>query len=465
MSQNNPSNILETQTIGKLLVSYSIPAIIGMTLTSLYNIIDSIYIGHGVGAMAISGLAISFPLMNLIIAICMLVAVGGSTICSIELGRKNREGAAVVLGQVVVLGIMFGVVFGAACLIFLEPILLLFGASHETMPYARDFMQVLLLGLPIGYTMIGLNTLMRATGYPKKAMLTAMLSVGVNVVIAPLFIFVFHWGIRGAALATVLSQTVALAWILFHFVSRKSTIHFVAGIYRLRKSVILPILSIGLSPFLMNVCACVVVIIINHSLYRYGGDLAVGAYGIMNRVLMLFAMVVMGLTQGMQPIIGYNFGARKPLRVRKTLMYGVAAGMCVTTVGFLAFQFLPHALARLFTDSAALTDLAVPALRIGGLAFFLVGGQIVISAFFQSIGMPVVAIFLSLTRQLLFLIPGLILLPMWLGLNGVWVSMPVADTLASLLAVFVLWRSWRRQDNPCGGFGNETDCLPPEDFA
>lgn len=463
MPAQNPSNALETRPISKLLIGYSLPAIIGMTVTSLYNIIDSIYIGHGVGPLAISGLAVTFPLMNLIMAICLLVAVGGSTVCSIELGRKNTEGAALVMGHVLVLGLVFSVIFGALSLFFLRPILALFGASAETMPYAYDFMQVLLLGLPIGYTMLGLNNIMRATGYPKKAMLTALVSVACNIIIAPLFIFVFHWGIRGAALATVCSQCVVLTWIVAHFCKKDSTVHFTAGVYRLRAAVVRSILSIGLSPFLMNVCACVVVIIINNSLYRYGGDLAIGAYGIMNRVIMLFVMVVMGLTQGMQPIIGYNFGARKPLRVRRTLFYGVALGSAVTTLGFLAFQFLPHALASLFTSDPQLTEMAVTALRLGGLVFFLNGGQIVIASFFQSIGMPSVAIFLSLTRQLLFLIPGLIILPRFLGLNGVWASLPVADCLSFLVALGVLWRNWSNKNNPCGGFGDEADCLPPEE--
>lgn len=465
MPEHTPSNALETRPVSRLLISYSVPAIIGMTVTSLYNIIDSIYIGHGVGALAISGLAVTFPLMNLIIAICLLVAVGGSTVSSIELGRKNPEGASVVMGHVLVLGLVFAVIFGLLALFFLKPILILFGASAETLPYAYDFMQVLLLGLPIAYTMLGLNNIMRATGYPQKAMLTALVSVGCNILIAPLFIFVFHWGIRGAALATVGSQCVALVWIVAHFCRKESTVHFTAGVYRLRSSVVRAILSIGLSPFLMNVCACVVVIIINNSLYRYGGDLAIGAYGIMNRIIMLFAMVVMGLTQGMQPIIGYNYGARKPLRVRRTLFYGVAVGSVVTAFGFLAFQLTPGLLASMFTTDPELTGLAVTALHIGGALFFLVGGQIVIAAFFQSIGMPSVAIFLSLTRQLLFLIPGLLILPRFLGLNGVWFSLPVADCLAFLVALGVLWRNWSCKNNPCGGFGDEADCLPPEEEA
>lgn len=464
MSRLDPALALETKPIGPLLLEYSIPAIIAMTITSLYNIISGIFIGHGVGPLALSGLAVTFPLINLFMAVCMLVAVGGATMCSIELGRKNKEGAALVLGQVVVLDLAFSVVFGALFLAFLDPILTLFGASPDTLPYASDYMRIMLWASPVGFLMLALNSLMRASGYPAKAMVTAMVSVGVSVVFSPLFIFGFHWGMKGAAWATVLAQLAAGVWILTHFFRKTSAVRFQPGIFRPRRAVAGPILAVGLAPFLMNVCACVVVIIINYGLRTHGGDLAIGAYGILNRLLMLFAMVVMGLTQGMQPIIGYNFGARQPLRVRRTLIYGVAAGTVVTMVGFAAFQLFPGILARMFTDHPELVALSVNGLRISGAAFFLVGSQIIITAYFQSIGRAKVAIFLSLSRQLLFLIPCLVLLPMVMGLNGVWLSMPVSDTLAFVVAVAFLGRSWRRQDNPCGGFGNPEDCVPPPDF-
>lgn len=464
MSNQSSVAQLGTKPVGALLLQYSIPAIIGMTITSLYNIIDSIYIGHGVGAMAISGLAVTFPLMNLIMAICLLVAVGGSTVASIELGRKNQLGASNVLGNLTVLSVIFGFVFGALCLIILDPLLILFGASSETLPYARDFMQILLFSLPIGFAMLGLNSIMRSTGYPKKAMLTALLSVAVNVVLAPIFIFVLDWGIRGAAFATVIAQAISLVWIVLHFFRQDTPVRFTAGIFKLRRHVIMPMLSIGLSPFLMNVCACIVVIFLNNALYQQGGDLAIGAYGIINRVIMLFLMVVMGLTQGMQPIIGYNFGARQPARVRETLKYGIFAGSAVTLLGFLIFQFLPGPLSRMFTDNTELIDLAVGGLRLCSALFFLAGAQIVIAAFFQSIGMVSVAIFLSLARQLLFIIPGLLIFPIYFDLSGVWLSLPVADALAFLASALILWRSWHYKVNACGGFGDDADCTPPEDF-
>ena len=308
MDNNNP-HILGTAPIGKLLVQYSLPSIIGMTLTSLYNIIDSIFIGHGVGPLAISGLAITFPLMNLLIAFCTLVGVGGATISSIRLGQRDRKGAEDILGNVVILCVVNAAFYGGVTFLFLDPILRFFGASAATLPYARDFMQVILLGTPVSYMMIGLNNVMRATGYPKKAMLSSMLSVGCNLVLAPIFIFVFDWGIRGAAFATLLSQSVALVWVLHHFLDKKTYIRFHRSTLKLRKRIVKQIFSIGMSPFIMNVCACCIVIFINYQLLSHGDDYSVGAFGIINRVQMLFVMIVMGIAQGMQPITGYNFGA------------------------------------------------------------------------------------------------------------------------------------------------------------
>lgn len=436
-TDNNP-HILGTERIGKLLLQYSIPAIIGMTLTSLYNIIDSVFIGHGVGPLAISGLAISFPLMNLIMAFCTLVGVGGATISSIRLGQKDKHGASEVLGNVLMLCIINAVLFGSVSLYFLDDILRFFGASEGTLPYARDFMQIILLGTPISYTMIGLNNVMRATGYPKKAMLTSMVTVGCNIVLAPIFIFHFQWGMRGAGTATVISQFVGMVWILYHFMNKESYIHFEKGLYRLKRRIVMSIFGIGMSPFLMNVCASAVVIIINNSLQTNGGDLAICAYGIINRVLTLFVMIVLGLTMGMQPIIGYNFGAKVFERVRKTLKYGIITGIVITSVGFIACELFPHVIVAMFTDNAELTEIAYTGLRITVMLFPLVGCQIVITNFFQSIGMAKISIFLSLSRQLLYLLPFLLFFSSVWGVKGVWSSMPVSDFLAFVTAVLML---------------------------
>lgn len=434
MSKNNP-HVLGTVPIGKLLLQYSIPAIIGMTLTSMYNIIDSIFIGHGVGAIAIAGLAVSFPLMNLVIAFCMLVSAGGSTIASIRLGQKDVNGATEILSHTLSLCLINSIVFGLMSFIFLDDILMFFGASHETLPYARSFMQVILLGTPISYTMIGLNNVMRSTGYPKKAMLTSMVTVFANIILAPIFIFQFEWGMQGAATATVISQSIGMVWVLHHFADKRNMVHFEGNIWRIKRSIVKDIFAIGMSPFLMNVCACAIVIIINNGLQAHGGDMAVGAYGIINRLLTLYVMIVIGLTMGMQPIIGYNFGAQQHERVKRTLRLGIISGVVITSSGFIICELFPHGVSAIFTDNDELINIAVEGIRYGILMFPLVGAQIVISNFFQSIGKAKISIFLSLTRQLVYLLPGLLIFPHFWGLKGIWVSMPVSDGLAFITAM------------------------------
>lgn len=444
MKENNP-HILGEAPIGKLLVEYSIPAIIGMTLTSLYNIIDSIFIGHGVGALAISSLAITFPLMNLLVAFCTLVGVGGATLSSIRLGQKDKKGAEDILGNVAILCVINAIFYGGLAFIFLEPILFFFGASEATLPYARDFMQVILLGSPISYVMIGLNNIMRATGYPKKAMLSSMLTVGCNIILAPIFIFVLNWGIRGAALATICSQFIGMLWVLYHFYSPKTYIRFQRHSMRLKQHIIANIFAIGMSPFVMNVCACCIVIFINNRLLNYGGDMAIGAFGILNRIQMLFVMIVMGITMGMQPITGYNYGAQHFDRVKRTLKLGITAGCIITTLGFIIGELFPGIFVGMFTDNHELTDEATLALRIGILSFPVVGAQIVITQFFQSIGKARISIFLSLSRQLLFLLPGLAFLPPFYGVEGVWFSMPLSDALAFAVAALMLAYHYKKK--------------------
>ncbi|MGM9833741.1 MAG: MATE family efflux transporter [Candidatus Limisoma sp.] len=442
MANSNNPHILGTQPIGKLLVSYSLPAIVGMTLTSLYNIIDSIFIGNGVGALAISGMAITFPLMNLLIAFCTLVGVGGATISSIRLGQKDQRGAEDILGNVAILLIINACFYGGVTLLFLDDILRLFGASDETLPYARDFMQIILAGSPISYSMIGLSNIMRATGYPKKAMLSSVLTVVCNVIFAPIFIFGFEWGIRGAAIATVASQAVGLVWVLCHFLDRRTYIRFHRASLHLRKRLIKNIFSIGMSPFFMNVCACLVTIFINNRLLTYGNDYSVGAFGIVNRMQMLFVMVVMGIAQGMQPIVGYNYGASLHDRVRRALRYGIIAGVAVTTVGCILGTGFPSVFVGMFTDDPMLVPQSEFALRVSVMMFPFVGAQIITCQFFQSIGKAKAALFLSLSRQLVFLLPGLALLPLFFGVEGIWYSMPVSDLLATILAIWLLVKAY-----------------------
>ncbi len=437
--ENTPAE-LGSEPIRKLLLKYAVPAIIAMTASSLYNIIDSIFIGHGVGSYAISGLAITFPLMNLSAAFGAMIGVGGSSILSIFLGQQKHNSAKKVLTNVVGLNTVLGLLFMIFALIFLDPILYFFGASEVTIGYARDYMQIILFGNVITHLYLGINSLLRASGHPKQAMLATFLTVILNTALDPLFIFTFDMGIQGAAWATVISQTISLIWLLKIFSNKNEVVHFEKKIISFDSKIIKQIISIGLSPFLMNFAACFVVILINQSLKKYGGDLAIGAYGIVNRVVFLVVMVVMGLNQGMQPIAGYNFGAGNIERVKHVLKLTIYVATAVTTLGFLIGQILPTLVVSAFTTEKELISLASDGLRLTLIAFPIVGFQIVVSNFFQCIGMASKAIFFSLSRQVLFLIPGLLILPNFFGTFGVWISMPISDTIATIMAAIMLWQ-------------------------
>ena len=429
---------LGTERIPKLLKQYAVPAIIAMTASSLYNMVDAIFIGHGVGPYAISGLALTFPFMNLAAAFGTLVGVGASTMASMLLGQKNYDIARKVLGNVVVLNFIIGLLFTIVALVFLDPILYFFGASENTISYAREYMQIILAGNVITHVYFGLNSLLRSAGHPKKAMAATIMTVLLNAVLDPLFIFTFDMGIRGAAVATILAQIVALILVVVWFCDKRELIHFERGIFRLEKRIVKDSIVIGLAPFLMNFVACFVVILINMRLKTYGGDLAIGAYGIVNRISFVFIMIVSGLTQGMQPIAGYNYGARQMSRVyevlKKTLLYGTV----VLTAGFLIGELCPGLVVSIFTDDPELKEKSIKGMRLVVGMFPLVSLSMVIGNFFQSIGKPKQAIFLSLSRQLIFLIPSLWLLPLFFDIAGVWVSFMVSDFLASVVAVILL---------------------------
>lgn len=441
---------LGTERIRKLLVQYAVPAIIAMTASSLYNMVDSIFIGHGVGPLAISGLALTFPLMNLAAAFGSLVGVGAATLVSMRLGQRDYDTAGKVLGNVFMLNLIIGVAFSIVTLLFLDPILYFFGASEATVGYAREYMTVILLGNVITHMYLGLNSVLRASGHPRKAMYATINTVVINTVLDPLFIYGFGWGIRGAAIATVLAQVISLVWQFRILSDRRELLHFRRGIYRLHAKIVRDILAIGMSPFLMNLAACFIVILINKGLKEFGGDLSIGAYGIVNRVAFFFVMVVMGLNQGMQPIAGYNFGAQQYDRVLRVLKLTAIGATCVTTCGFLLGELMPRLAVSLFTKDAELVRLAAEGMRITFVCFPIIGFQMVATNFFMSIGMAGKAIFLSLSRQLLFLLPGLVLLPplfdqytQWNGSWGVWCAMPLSDLLASVVAFLMLMHQLR----------------------
>lgn len=443
MSQQGKATELGTETIGKLLRQYAIPTIIAMTASSLYNMVDSIFIGHGVGPMAISGLAITFPLMNLAAAFGSLVGVGASTLISVKLGQKDYATAQQILGNVVTLNLIIGIGFTIVTLLFLNPILYFFGASEATLPYARDYMVTILLGNVVTHMFLGLNAVLRSAGHPQQAMMATIFTVIINTILDPLFIYGFNMGIRGAAVATILAQVISLCWLIKLLNKKNEIIHFHKGIYRLRRILVENIIGIGLAPFFMNLASCMIVILINKGLKEYDGDLAIGAFGIVNRIVFLFVMIVMGLNQGMQPIAGYNFGARQYHRVNQVLKLTVIIATLVTTSGFLAGELFPHLVVSAFTSDETLINMAARGLRIVVMTYPIIGFQMVTSNFFQSIGMAKKAIILSLSRQVLILIPCLIFLPMCWGVDGVWFSMPISDFLASLIAGVMLYNQFQ----------------------
>ncbi len=441
---------LGTRPVGRLLFQYAMPAIVAMTASSLYNIIDRAFIGHDVGPMGISGLAITFPFMNLSGAFGAAVGIGASTTISVKLGQKDYQTAEELLGNTVTLNLIVGFVFSIVCLVFLDPILRFFGASSQTLPYARSFMQVILAGNMVTHMYFGLNAVLRAASKPQQAMYATIFTVVMNIVLDVVFIRWWHWGIRGAALATVISQSMALIYQLKLFMNKHELLHLKRGIYRLKGNLVKNIVGIGISPFLMNVCACVVVIFMNNQFVRYGGDWAVGSYGIANAIGTMFLMFIMGLNQGMQPIAGYNYGSQQTDRLQRVLNLALVSAVCIMTVGWLIAMIIPHYCARIFTDNETLVNMSARAIRIDMFFFPFVGFQMVITNFFQCIGKVKISIFLSLSRQLLFLLPLLYVLPMFYDIDGVWYSLPSSDLVASIIAgvmMVIFMRKFKKQTN------------------
>ncbi|MCI1779902.1 MAG: MATE family efflux transporter [Bacteroidales bacterium] len=435
---------LGTEKISKLLSKYAWPSIIAMTASSLYNMVDSIYIGQGVGTYAIAGLAITFPLMNLAAAFGSLVGVGAASVLSMLFGQKNYEMAQKVFGNVITLNFIVGLSYMTMVLCFLKPILYFFGASDATIQYAYDYMSVITLGNLVTHMYFGMNAVLRAIGKPRQAMNATIFTVILNTILDPVFIFGFGWGIRGAAVATVLSQFASMCWQFKFFMRKDIPIGFKKGIYKIVPRIVKEIMAIGASPFLMNMASCLIVIMINKGLYSTGGDLAIGAFGIINRISFIFAMIVIGLNQGMQPIAGFNFGAGEYRRLNKVMVTTISWATLVMTIGFLIAEICPYLVIRIFTKDIQLIKVAEKGIRIIMVSFPIVGFQMVTSNFFQSIGQAGKAIFLSLSRQMLFLFPLVIILPRIFGVNGVWMAMPLSDLAASVAAAILLVNSYKK---------------------
>ena len=450
---------LGTKKIGPLLRQYAVPGIIAQTAASLYNMVDSIYIGHipGVGSAAISGLAVTFPLMNLSAAMGTLVGVGAMTLISVLLGQKNYGAAQKVLSNVLTLNVIISILFSAVTLSFLDPILRFFGASDNTLPYAHSYMLIILLGNVFTHLYFGFNGLIRASGHPRVAMNLTLFTVVCNAVLDPIFIFVLKMGIQGAALATILCQMMAMVYTLRFFSDKSRLLHFTRPLFQLDWRVAKQSLAIGLGPFMMNVAASMVALFINQQLGKYGGDLAIGSYGIVNRLTMLFVMVNMGFNQGLQPIAGYNYGARQYKRVKEVFILTAKWEVLVTTLCFLMAELIPRQAVSLFTNDPQLIELAARGLRIMNSGFALVGFGMVTGNFFQCLGMVRKSIFLSLSRQLLFLLPLIYTLPLWLQETGVWISFPISDTLNIIISAILIVRLFRKFDRLHDG--DEADIL------
>ena len=430
---------LGSRPVGKLLFKYSIPAVVGMVVQALYNIIDSMVIGHAIDdPNVVAGIAVTFPVMNLATALGMLIGAGSATRISIVLGQKDHRRAQLILGNSVQLTIYIGLAYITVFALFLDKILMLFGASPNTLPYAHEFLMWLMPGMVLMNLTFSYNNVMRATGYPRLAMYTNLLGVAINLVLAPTFLFGFKMGIRGAAFATDIAMLVTAIFVMRHFFKRDSEVHFERGIYRIRRDIIKSIIYIGLSPFLINVAGSVVNAIINNSLLRYGGDNAIAAVVVFNRYVTVFVFIIIGICQGMQPILGYNYGSGNFTRLFSTLKKAAVSATVVTVIGSAVGVLFPAAIASMFMQDAAQISCAVVCLRITALMFWIVGYQIVVTNFFQSLGMAAKSVFLSLTRQIIFMIPMLLILPPLWGLNGVWACFPVCDFMSAVVATVFL---------------------------
>ncbi len=433
---------LATAPIGRLLVKYSLPAVTGTVVSALYNIIDSIVIGHAIpDPNVVAGIAVTFPVMTLATALGMLIGAGAATRVSIVLGQKDHRRAEIILGNSVQLSIIIGIIYASCFAIFIEPILMMFGASTATLPYAREFILWVLPGMVLINLTFSYNNVMRASGYPTKAMYTNMIGAILNAILAPLFLFGFNWGIRGAALATDISMLITCIWVMSHFFNRRNTLHFTRGTFRFDWSVIRSVLYIGMAPFLINVCGSLINAIVNNSLLRYGGDNAIAAVVVFNRFVTIFVFIVIGICQGMQPILGYNYGAGKHDRLFRTLRLAAVTAVIITTIGCIAAHIWPSQISGMFmTDDEQISE-AVNCLRIATISFWMVGFQIIATNFFQSLGMAGKAVFLSLTRQIIFMVPLLFILPPVFGLNGVWSAFPISDVIATIVAsVMLIWQ-------------------------
>ncbi|GAU75833.1 MATE family efflux transporter [Fusibacter sp. 3D3] len=437
MTNEATLNPLKTEPIGKLLLKFSIPAIVGMMVNALYNVVDRIYIGW-IGPLAMTGIGLNLPFMTLLMAFSMLIGIGGAAIISIRLGEGNHDGAEKILGNAFTLLILIMAVVGIIGLSFKTPLLYLFGASDDTIGFANAYITIILFGAIFQGLGFGLNNIIRAEGNPKIAMYTMLLGAIANIVLDPIFIFVFKMGIAGAALATILSQLISAIWVLYHFLSGRSKLVLKRQNLKLDFAIIKSIFSIGMSPFFMQVAASIVTIVSNNALKNTGGDIAIGAMTVINAIVIVFLMPIFGLNQGSQPIIGFNYGAKQYDRVKQTLKLAIYAATAICLVAFIATQFFTVYLIQIFNRDPELVSVATSGMKIFLCMVPFIGFQVISSNYFQAVGKAPKAMFLSLLRQVIILIPMLVIMPRFFGLTGVWMAGPIADLSATVVtAIFI----------------------------
>lgn len=445
------TKLLGEEPIGRLLLKFSIPAIVGMLVNALYNVVDRIFIGRGVGQLAIGGLYIAFPINLITMAFAMLIGIGGNSLVSIRLGQKRRKDAEQIIGNAITALLGIGIIISLLGLIFLKPLLIAFGASETILPYSYDYMKIILLGVPLHVIGFGLNNFIRGEGNPKIAMGTMLIGAITNIILDPIFIFVFNMGVKGAALATIIAQALSGAWVLRYFLYGNSLLKIKKKNLRLKRSILKEIVSIGFAPFGMQIGASMVTVILNNSLRVYGGDIANASMGVIHSISTLMVMPIFGINQGSQPIIGFNYGAEKYHRVIKTLKLAILAATSILTIGFIVTQLFPETLIRLFLENeeelSEILGVATKGLRIYLATLPIIGFQIVSSNYFQATGKPKHSMFLSLSRQVLILIPALLILPKMFSLTGVWLAAPTSDILASITTGIFLARDLRKLNN------------------
>ncbi|MBS4032196.1 MAG: MATE family efflux transporter [Clostridiales bacterium] len=424
---------LEDGNIAGLILKFSGPAVVGMVVMAIYNVVDRIFIGQGVGPLGLAGITVGFPMMLLIMAVTMMVGIGASALVSIRLGEKNQPEAEKIMGNGVTLLVGLALILTVFALIFLTPLLRLFGASPNVMPYAAGYMRIILIGTVFQVFSFGANNFIRAEGNPKTAMLTMLIGAILNTILDPIFIFIFGMGVAGAALATIISQAVSAIWVLYYFLNGKSLLKFRLPNFKPQRDVVANIIAVGTPSFVKQLATSLIVIILNNSLLHYGGDIAISAMGVIHSVLTMMMMPIFGISQGAQPIIGYNYGAKKYNRVKQALYYSVFIATAVVALGYIAVIFFPEPFIRLFSSDPELIAIGMQGMRTALALLPILGFQIIAANYFQAVGKPKQAIFLNLARQVLLLIPALLILPRYFGLLGVWLAIPVADFGATVL--------------------------------